>query len=201
MKKIFKYGNTAKVSVLRSTAMGALLAGICLTTGMNALSQTTTPRPNDVYAINAGGGAIDGWTADSNFYLGNTYTNDSQPVSLAGLPQDDAPPAVYQDQREGGHFSYIFTGLQPTTTYQVTLHFAELYWQLPNQRKFNVTINGTPELPDYDIVANAGGPFKAIAVQLFVATDASGELKIDFTRGSMDQPVVNAIEVATRLNG
>lgn len=181
--------------------MGAMLAGFCLMTGANALSQTTTPRSNDVYAINSGGGAISGWTADSNFLLGSTYMNDRQPVSQANLPGDDAPAAVYQAQREGDHFSYIFTGLQKSTVYQVTLHFAELYFNQENQRKFNVTMNGTPELQDFDIVANAGGPFKATAMQFFIATDATGQLKIDFTKGSADQPTVSAVEVATRVNG
>ncbi len=166
-----------------------------------APAQTTTPRANDVYAINAGGPAISGWTADAGFVLGGAYSNTSRQVSLVNLPQDDAPAAVYQDAREGDHFSYIFGALQANTVYAVTLHFAELYFSAPNQRQFNVAVNGMPELTNFDIVAAAGGPFRATTMTFYVAADSTGRLKIDFTRGAYDQPAVSAVESATRLGG
>ena len=180
--------------------LGAILAGTVLA-GPAALAQTTTPRPNDVYAINAGGPAISGWTADAGFVLGSAYSNTSHQVSLANLPSGDAPAAVYQDEREGDHFSYIFKALQANTVYAVTLHFAELYFSAVNQRQFNVAVNGMPELTNFDIVAAAGGPFRATTMTFYVAADSTGALKIDFTRGAYDQPLVSAVEIATRLGG
>ena len=199
MKK--RCGNVTAVRSLTVWTLGAVLAGSSLATGTAAIGQTTTPRPNDVYAINSGGGAVSGWAADADFLLGSAYANDSKQVSLANLPQDDAPMAVYQDAREGDHFSYVFKTLQPNTIYAVTLHFAELYWSSPNQRQFNVAINGTAELTNFDIVAAAGGPFRATTMSFFVQTDKNGVIEVDFTRGAFDQPTVNAVEVATRVAG
>lgn len=199
---MLKHTDTAKIAQpLSMAAFTMLLAGLCLAAATPALSQTTTPRSNDVYAINAGGGSISGWAADSSFLLGSTYANNNQSVSLANLPQDDAPAAVYQDAREGDHFSYIFKTLQANTIYAVTLHFAELYWSAKNQRQFNVAINGTPELNNFDIVAAAGGPFRATTMSFFVQSDKNGVIEVDFSRGAFDQPAVNAVEVATRVGG
>ena len=181
--------------------VGTVLAGGCLAAGTAASGQTTTPRPNDVYAINSGGAAISGWTADAGYLLGSAYSNTTRQVSLVNLPQDDAPAAVYQDGREGDHFSYIFKALQANTVYAVTLHFAELYFSAANQRQFNVAINGTPELTNFDIVAAAGGPFRATTMTFYVAADSKGVLTINFTRGAYDHPLVNAVEIATRVGG
>ena len=182
-------------------SLGVLSAGFLLAAGMSASGQTTTPRANDVYAVNSGGPAVSGWAGDTGFLLGSEYSNFGTPVSLANLPQDDAPAAVYQDAREGDHFSYVFPALAPSTVYSVTLHFAELYFTAPGQREFNVSINGLPELTNFDIVAAAGGPFLATSMQFFVKSDANGVIEIDFTRGAVDQPTVNAVEIATRIAG
>lgn len=189
------------LKLIPSLSTGILVAGSILTSGTAGLAQTTTPRANDVFAVNAGGPAVSGWAADTDFVLGSQYSNSSTPVSLANLPQDDAPAAVYQDAREGDHFSYVFPALAPSTVYSVTLHFAELYFTAPGQREFNVAINGLPELTNFDIVAAAGGPFLATTMQFFVKSDANGVIEINFTRGAFDQPTVNAVEVATRVAG
>ena len=41
-----------------------------------------------------------------------------------------------------GTFSYVISGLEAGATYTTRLHFAEVYFTVPNQRKFHVTING-----------------------------------------------------------
>ena len=40
--------------------------------------------------------------------------------------------------------------------YTVRLHFAEIYWTAAGQRRFNVAINGTQVLTNFDIFATAG---------------------------------------------
>ena len=159
----------------------------------NAATAQALP-PGEVFAVNAGGSATDGYSADTNYTFGNVYSNNSQQVSTQSASYP-APAAVYQDEREGDHFSYTFPGLTPNSTYVVILHFAELYWSRPGQRQFNVSINGTPELSNFDIVAEVGGPFQAVDELFFVKSDAKGTIEINFSKGAVDQPMINAIEV------
>jgi len=149
----------------------------------------------DVFAINAGGPAAACYSADSNFTGGSVYSNNSQPITFGGASNAPAPAQVYQDEREGSQFSYIFTGLQPGITYAEILHFAELYWALPEQRQFNVAINGTQVLQNFDVVATAGAPFRAVDEFFFVRADSNGNIEIDFSRGAVDQPLISAIEI------
>ncbi len=44
----------------------------------------------------------------------------------------------------------------------MTLKFAEPVWSAKGKRVFNVTINGTKVLSNFDIFAAAGGEFKAV---------------------------------------
>ena len=85
-----------------------------------------------------------------------------------------APQAVYQSMRVGT-FSYALHGLTSGKSYTVRLHFAEYAHTAAGQRTFNVSINGTQVLTNFDIFATAGGEFKA-NVQQF---NAVAEVGID----------------------
>jgi hypothetical protein len=87
---------------------------------------------------------------------------------------------VYQSERFGNH-SYTFGGLTPGGAYTVRLHFAEIWWTGVGQRSFNVVINGTQVLTNFDIVAAAGGPNRAIVRQFTANADAAGRITIQFT--------------------
>ena len=50
----------------------------------------------------------------------------------------------------------------PAGSYQVTLKFAETYWTAAGKRVFNVLVNGTTVLTNFDIYAAAGAQNKAI---------------------------------------
>ena len=64
----------------------------------------------------------------------------------------------------------------------VRLHFAEIFWELAlGQPRFNVSINGTPVLSNFDIFATAGGKDKAIVEQFTTTADSSGQITIQFT--------------------
>ena len=69
------------------------------------------------------------------------------------------------------------------------------------QRKFNVSLNGTPVLSDFDIVAEAGAALKAIVRDFTTRADTHGNITIDFMLGSENYPKVSGIEIvpATRL--
>jgi hypothetical protein len=88
--------------------------------------------------------------------------------------------------------SYSFT--VPTGTYAVTLKFAEIYYTTAGSRIFNVAINGTPVLTNFDIVATAGAPLKALD-ETFNVTPTAGTITIQFTTGSADLPKISAIQI------
>ena len=84
--------------------------------------------------------------------------------------------------------------LTPGATYAVRLHFAEIYWSAAGQRVFNVAINGSPVLSNFDIFATAGGKDIAVVTQFPAAADSSGKITIRFTTVT-DNAKVSGIEV------
>ncbi|HMH10789.1 MAG TPA: malectin domain-containing carbohydrate-binding protein, partial [Candidatus Nitrosopolaris rasttigaisensis] len=74
------------------------------------------------------------------------------------------------------------------------LDWAELTFQGAGQRVFNVAINGSPVLTNFDVFATAG--YKTALQKQFTATaNSSGQIVISFTQGSADNPFINGIEL------
>jgi beta-glucanase (GH16 family) len=128
-------------------------------------------------AVNAGGGTAGSFVGDAYFSGGTQASPVSTTIDTSGAT-DPAPQSVYQTERFG-NFSYTFSGLTPGLSYKVRLHFAETYWTSTGQRRFNVFINGTQVLTNFDIVAVAGAPNKA-TVQEFMATPNGGQIVIQY---------------------
>ena len=105
-----------------------------------------------------------------------------------------APAAVYQTERYG-FFTYLIPGLTPGASYTVLLHFAEIYWTQVGQREFDVSINGTQVLTNFDIIAAAGAPNTAVVESFTATANSNGGIVIDFTKGAADQPKISGIEV------
>ncbi len=146
----------------------------------------------DVVAINSGGSASGSFAADEDASGGGaaTYANTIDTSAVA----NPAPVAVYQTERYGVA-TYTIPGLTSGKNYIVRLHFAEIYWTQAGQRIFNVSINGTAVLSNFDIIATAGAANKAI-VETFAATaNSSGQIVIALTNGSADQGKISGIEV------
>jgi hypothetical protein len=81
-------------------------------------------------------------------------------------------------------------------SYVVYLHFVELSFTAAGDRIFNVAINGTSVLSNFDIYAHVGE--NAALVEQFTATaNSSGQIVIAFTQGSADNPNIAGIEVWT----
>lgn len=139
---------------------------------------TPTPSPTNGYAVNSGGGAAGNFQADS-FFTGGTTAATSNTINTSGV-NNPAPQAVYQSERYG-NFSYTFPGLQANASYTVRLHFAEFYWSNTGQRVFNVSINGSQVLSNFDIIAAAGGANKAIVEQFNATANGSGQITIQFS--------------------
>ena len=88
--------------------------------------------------------------------------------------------------------TYKFT--VPNGNYNVVLKFAEIYWTKPGQRVFNVLVNGSQVLTNFDVIAAAGAPLTAVD-KTFPVTVTNSTVTIQFTVGTADQPKISAIEI------
>jgi hypothetical protein len=77
----------------------------------------------------------------------------------------------------------------------VRLHFAELYFSAAGDRVFNVAINGTTVLTNFDIVKTAGANYTAVVENFTATANSSGDIVITFTNGTKDQPMINGVEI------
>jgi len=146
-------------SVPRGRAFVRSIVGLVmgLTLGM---SVTAIASAQEVIAINSGGPAVSNsgggdvsFAADEDFTGGGTAVT-ANTITVAGVT-NAAPMAVYQSERAGA-FTYTIPGLIAGSQYTVLLHFAEVYWTAAGKRVFNVAINGTTVLSNFDIYAAAG---------------------------------------------
>ncbi len=176
----------------RSVSLLLCVAAV-LFTSIQAQAQSFIP-----IRINSAGGAYTdsqgrAWSADYAF-SGGTAARVSDPIT------NTVEDVLYRSERWGS-FSYRLT--VPAGVYQVTLKFAETYFSRSGQRRFNVAINGTTVLADFDILAEAGGPNIALD-RTFTASvgGGTGNLLIQFLHmpGQPDDPKVDAIEVVSAEN-
>ncbi|HLI75689.1 MAG TPA: malectin domain-containing carbohydrate-binding protein, partial [Acidobacteriaceae bacterium] len=70
-----------------------------------------------------------------------------------------------------------------------------LYWSNAGQRVFNVAINGSTVLSNFDIVKAAGANYTANIQQFNATANSSGQIVISLTNGTADQPLINGIEI------
>jgi Malectin domain/Pectate lyase superfamily protein len=141
--------------------------------------------------VNAGGPGLtdslgQNWSADTGFSGGTTFANST----TVSAPSNSSQASLYQTERYG---NFIYQFGVPNGTYKVTLKFAEIYWSQPNQRLFSVAINGAQVLSNFDILAQAGGPFIAVD-RSFTVTVSGGQLSLAFTT-QRDNAKIDAIEI------
>jgi uncharacterized protein YkwD len=153
---------------------------------VNAISVT---QGSAATRINAGGSALTDaggatWSADTSYSGGSPW---STAQNIAGTNT----PALYQTCRYG-NFAYTFN--VPNGAYNVLLKFAEISRTATGQRKFNVVINGTTVLSNFDIVAAAGAPLSAVD-RSFPVNVTGGKITVQFVTGAADLPLVSAIQI------
>ena len=180
-----QYGNT-NVADLAPTISGI---EIIPSSGSNVIG--AAPGTTTDLAINSGGPAAGNFVADEDMNGGDTAPAITTTVVTAGVA-NAAPEAVYQTERYVP-FTYVLTGLIADATYNVNMHFAETYWTAAGKRVFNVSINGSPVLTNFDVYALAGAN-KALVKQFPTKADMYGQIIVQFFRGSADQPFINGIE-------
>jgi hypothetical protein len=170
-----------------TTPCGPPGPGTTTTTGVPSTTTTSTP-PGGALRMNVGGGAYTDrfgavWVADAGAVGGEV---DDQGVGHPIADTDDDP--LYQDERWGMSAYRIPVA---DGDYLVVLHFAEIYAPCtsPGCRVFSVTAEGRPVVDDLDIVAEAGGQYRALVEPIDV-TVTDGILDLGFTS------TVNASQLA-----
>ncbi|WP_164689332.1 malectin domain-containing carbohydrate-binding protein [Herpetosiphon llansteffanensis] len=156
------------------------------------------------------------WTTNDGA-LWSPDTNASRPYSTGGgtyvlIPGVSCPQIynvtrdfdrLYCSERNTGGSPVQYTiPVSSTGTYAVRLHFAELYWGTngrpgSNQRKFNVQIEGTTVLTNFDIFSETGATFRPIT-KTFSTNISDGAVNISLPSGqpgNVDQGKISAIEV------
>jgi Malectin domain len=129
---------------------------------------------------------------------------DTMPAGAASFPNWGRTvahpiPAAIWDTARVGDSQYIIPGLTPGSTYEARLYFMDWYFTHGGQREFDVAIDGTEVLTNFDIIgtANASGADgqEAFGVEkdFPITVNDSGAVTIDFTRGAANQAQINAI--------
>jgi hypothetical protein len=124
------------------------------------------------------------WNSDTHF-SGGVIFKTKQAVA------ETKEPGLYQTARYGNSFRYSIP--VPNGPVTVRLKFAEIYFDGPGKRVFNVSINNAPVLTKFDPAAEAGGPFRAIDKE-FTINVSDRQVNIQFSPLVQD-PVISAIEV------
>ncbi|GCE22289.1 malectin domain-containing carbohydrate-binding protein [Dictyobacter kobayashii] len=160
-----------------------------------APSPTPTPAPSGtlITAINAGGGASGSYAADTDYNQGNAFSDTSSAIDTSGVASP-APQGVWQTCRWNSSFTYTIPALTAGKAYTLRLDWAELSFQNVGARVFNVAVNGSAVLNNFDVYATAGYK-KAVARTFAVTANSSGQIVIAFTQAGADNPFINGIEV------
>jgi hypothetical protein len=142
-----------------------------------------------LFAVNCGGPAYRDskglqWAADTGSTGGNTG---NIPNAITGTND----PTLYQSYRYYSNFSYKFN--VPNGNHQVTLRFTEPYFNAAGKRIFNVTINGTNALTNFDIFVAAGGEFRAYD-RAWNVNVTNGQITIQVIPVT-DSPLISALEI------
>jgi len=171
----------------------AMVSGIAVYNGtLPTPSPTPTPTPVSSLAISAGGQGAGSYVADTDYTGGSTY-NTTATIDTSGVT-NPAPQAVYQNVRYG-NFSYTIPTYSPNTNYTVRLDFSEPYFNAAGSREFNVSINGTQVLNNFDVYQAAGGQNKAVAEQFTTTSDSNGLITIQFS-SVVDNAMVSGIQIS-----
>lgn len=154
---------------------------------------TATKRVLPYLALNAGGSDL---TSGPNEYMRDDgYASGGSEYSTGDDIEGLSGGNVYLTERYGKDFEHTIA--VPDGEYVVTLQFAEIYWGKdgrsgPNQRVFDVQVEGTTMLDDLDIYQRAGGEDRVYKKQIPVQV-TDGELTIRYDAGKNNAKISGVI--------
>lgn len=195
------YTATATNTTAETVTISGSLDGVAITD--TAEIEFTAPVDPVLIAINAGGEEviIDAMTfkKDTLFDLPSDVFSNTEITDILETEADTLYITERYPNMPLGTIGYSIPA--DNGTYEVKLHFAELFWGLENQggvaggvgsRIFDIFIEDTLVLDDYDIFADVGAA--TATIKTFETTVSDGVLNITMT-ASVDQPKISAIEV------
>src|SRR5690606_35592970 len=144
-----KDGTAANLTTVGNHVLKTHAASVAKTAKLTC-SQPVAP----FISINTGGDAVAPFVADTGVTGGNLAPKATATIDLSAIPAPKPPQSVYQTERWGA-MTYRIRGMAAGSKHKVHLHFAEVYFSGANKRKFNVNINGTRVLTNFDIFATA----------------------------------------------
>jgi hypothetical protein len=147
-----------------------------------------------VLAISAGGPASGSFVADTDFSGGTVSAGTKAAISTSGVT-NPPPQSVLQHGRYG-NLTYTIPKLTAGASYVVRLDFVEYVFNTAGSRVFNVAINGTKVLSNFDIWSAAGGENIALAKLFTVSASSTGTISISFT-SVVNNALINGIEIYT----
>ena len=157
-------------------------------------STSVTPTPTvQSIAIACGSSSAVGSFQPDQYYSGGSTYNNSNTVDVSLITSNPPPAALFNNERYGA-MSYTIPGFTAGGTYAVWLYFAETYLTSSGGRVFNVSINGTTVLSNFDIYAAAGNQNMAIARAFTTTANSSGQIVIQFTSVT-ENPKINGISI------
>ena len=146
------------------------------------------------YQINTGSNSAASPFTGDQYGSGGTMRTVSNSIDMSEVNGNDpAPQAVYQSERYGNS-TYTIPNLTAGSEYLVRLHFAELYQTATGRRRFNVVINGSTVLSNFDIYAETGARYKATVREFTATANGSGQIVINFTTVT-DNATIEGIEI------
>ncbi|MCK5740081.1 malectin, partial [bacterium] len=165
-----------------------------------SISMRVEKVPPYTMRINAGGGNytdVSGlsWTADQAFAVGSYGYIAGEPGRTYDNITNTEADILYQTERFGME-AYRFE--VPEGTYEITLHFAEIYATWTGRRLMSVTIEDIPVLEDFDIYQAVGHDAAVVrSYSNILVTD--GVLDVEFS-ASKEDAKISAIEVTAYEN-
>jgi hypothetical protein len=120
------------------------------------------------------------FTGGQQLYTGYSVVNTTDPV-------------LYRWARQGYYGDFSYNIPVANGSYQLTLKFAEIQYSSAGSRVFNVTVNGTQVLTNFDIVAQAG--YWTAVDKQFPVTVTNGAVQITM-HGVVGVGLLSAIQIA-----
>jgi Malectin domain/Bacterial TSP3 repeat len=184
----------------------ALTDGIERSQGTDPASPAPGPAPAPgpepgadpvLLAVNAGGGSYIGgdatpWSADQSYTPGGWGYVGGKTYSTKDAIANTEDDSLYRSERYGT-FSYKFD--IPNGSYDVTLYFAEIYHNSSGRRLFDVYIEDTLEVDNFDIYATTGHD-KATSLTIPDVVVDDGQLNINFVTVK-DSAKISAIFISS----